>query len=80
MKFTNSTVRDSQVINLFEDEAFQGNVQPLESPSIEALIDSLPESFPQATETIKRQIAPLMTGADEGVRDHYVTLIKKRRS
>jgi len=78
MKISDNTVLDSQMINLFEDHAPQGNVLPLESPSIEALIDSLPESFPQATDTIKRHIAPLMTGADEGLRDHYVTLIKKR--
>lgn len=88
MKFSNNIVREPQVVNLFEYDTTEStfettpeaprNIQPLETPTIEMLIDSLPESFPQATEIIKRRIAPLMTGADEGVRDHYVTLIKKR--
>ena len=78
MNFSDNTIKNSQVINLFEDDAPQGNIQPLESPTIEELIESLPDSFPQATDAIKRRIAPLMTGADDGVRDHYFTLIKKQ--
>lgn len=48
------------------------------TPSIEERIDKLPESFPQAAETIEKDVAPLLITMSEGLRDHYYTLIKKQ--
>jgi hypothetical protein len=45
---------------------------------LEELIEQLPESFPQALATIQEEIAPIIAGCDAGLKDHYISLIKKR--
>ncbi len=75
---TNPEVNDTTESTNERTNEAPRNIQQLETPTIEELIESLPDSFPQATDTIKRKIAPLMTRADDGVRDHFFTLIKKR--
>jgi len=48
-----------------------------EPRNIEELIERLPDSFPLASEIITEELPPLLIDAEEGVMDHYITLIKK---
>ena len=45
---------------------------------LEDLIEQLPENFPQALPIIQRDIAPIIAECDAGLKDHYISLIKKR--
>ena len=45
---------------------------------IDILIDQLPDHFPNAVETIKYEIAPLLAECNPGIVDHYVKIIKKK--
>jgi hypothetical protein len=46
--------------------------------TIEELMEQLPDNFGVAAETIKTEIAPLLSECDTGLKDHYITLIKKK--
>ena len=46
--------------------------------NIDALIDQLPDNFPEAMETIKNEIAPILANCDPGLLDHYITVIRKK--
>ena len=45
---------------------------------LEKIIEQLPENFPQALPIIQRDIAPIIAECDPGLKDHYISLIKKR--
>ena len=45
---------------------------------LEDLIEQLPENFPQALPIIQNDIAPIIAECDPGLKDHYISLIKKR--
>ena len=45
---------------------------------LEDLIEQLPENFPQALPIIQNEIAPIIAECDPGLKDHYISLIKKR--
>ena len=45
---------------------------------LEDLIEQLPENFPQALPIIQNDIAPIIVECDSGLKDHYISLIKKR--
>ena len=45
---------------------------------LEDMIERLPENFPQALPTIQNDIAPIIAECDPGLKDHYISLIKKR--
>jgi hypothetical protein len=45
---------------------------------LEELIEQLPENFPQALSVIQNEIAPVISECDAGLRDHYISLIKKK--
>ncbi|MGA8020750.1 MAG: hypothetical protein WCA42_17910, partial [Desulfobacterales bacterium] len=45
---------------------------------LEDMIERLPENFPQALPTIQNDIAPIIAECDHGLKDHYISLIKKR--
>ncbi|MEJ2286926.1 MAG: hypothetical protein P8X85_25450, partial [Desulfobacterales bacterium] len=45
---------------------------------LDELIDQLPEHFPDSVEPIKDEIVPLIAECDPGLKDHYITLIKKK--
>ena len=45
---------------------------------LEDLIEQLPENFPQALPIIQSEIAPIIAECDPGLKDHYISLIKKR--
>ena len=45
---------------------------------LEDMIEQLPENFPQALSIIQNDIAPIIAECDPGLKDHYVSLIKKR--
>lgn len=46
--------------------------------SLDALIDELPGTFPEAYPLIKNDIAPLICACDPGLEEHYITRIKKK--
>ena len=45
---------------------------------LKILIEQLPENFPQALPIIQNDIAPIIAECDPGLKDHYISLIKKR--
>jgi hypothetical protein len=45
---------------------------------LEDMIEQLPENFPQALPIIQNEIAPIISECDPGLKDHYISLIKKR--
>jgi hypothetical protein len=45
---------------------------------LEDMIEQLPENFPQALPIIQNEIAPIIAECDPGLKDHYISLIKKR--
>ena len=45
---------------------------------LEDLIEQLPENFPQALPIIQNEIAPIIAECDPGLKDHYISLIKKK--
>ena len=45
---------------------------------LEDLIEQLPENFPQALPIIQNDIAPIIAECDAGLKDHYISLIRKR--
>ena len=45
---------------------------------LEDMIEQLPENFPQALPIIQNEIAPIIAECDAGLKDHYISLIKKR--
>jgi len=45
---------------------------------LEDMIEQLPENFPQALPVIQNEIAPIIAECDSGLKDHYISLIKKR--
>ncbi|MFZ0728386.1 MAG: hypothetical protein WAO07_13565 [Desulfobacterales bacterium] len=45
---------------------------------LEEMIKQLPENFPQALPIIQIEIAPIIAECDPGLKDHYISLIKKR--
>ena len=45
---------------------------------LEDLIEQLPENFPQALPIIQNEIAEIIAECDPGLKDHYISLIKKR--
>jgi hypothetical protein len=45
---------------------------------LEDMIEQLPENFPQALPIIQNEIAPIIAECDSGLKDHYISLIKKR--
>ena len=45
---------------------------------VEDMIEQLPENFPQALPIIQNDIAPFISECDAGLKDHYISLIKKR--
>ena len=45
---------------------------------LDELIEQLPDNFPDAVEAIKTEITPLIAECDVGLKDHYITLIKKK--
>ena len=45
---------------------------------LEDMIEQLPENFPQALPIIQNEIAPIIAECDQGLKDHYISLIKKR--
>ena len=45
---------------------------------LENMIEQLPENFPQALPIIQDEIAPIIAECDPGLKDHYISLIKKR--
>ena len=45
---------------------------------LEDMIEQLPENFPQALPIIQNDIAPIIAECDPGLKDHYISLIKKR--
>jgi hypothetical protein len=45
---------------------------------LEDMIEQLPESFPQALPIIQNDIAPIIAECDAGLKDHYISLIRKR--
>jgi len=45
---------------------------------LEDMIEQLPENFPQALPIIQNEIAPIIAQCDPGLKDHYISLIKKR--
>ncbi len=45
---------------------------------LEKIIEQLPENFPQALPIIQNEIAPIIAECDPGLKDHYISLIKKR--
>ena len=53
------------------------NIQS-DKTNIDDLIDLLPEHFPAAQEMIKFEIVPHLTECNEGIKDHYIKVIKKR--
>jgi hypothetical protein len=46
--------------------------------TIDELIEELPENFPDAVEMIKNEVVPKIVDCDAGIKEHYVTLIKKK--
>ena len=42
------------------------------------MIERLPENFPQALPIIQNDIAPIIAECDAGLKDHYISLIRKR--
>ena len=42
------------------------------------MIEQLPENFPQALPIIQNDIAPIIAECDAGLKDHYISLIRKR--
>jgi len=45
---------------------------------LEDMIEQLPENFPQALPIIQNDIAPIIAECDAGLKDHYISLIRKR--
>ena len=45
---------------------------------LEDMIEQLPENFPLALPVIQNEIAPIIAECDPGLKDHYISLIKKR--
>ena len=45
---------------------------------VEDMIEQLPENFPQALAIIQNDIAPIIAECDAGLKDHYISLIRKR--
>jgi hypothetical protein len=45
---------------------------------LEDMIEQLPENFPQALPVIQNDIAPIIAECDSGLKDHYISLIRKR--
>ena len=46
--------------------------------ALEDMIEQLPENFPQALPIIQNDIASIIAECDPGLKDHYISLIKKR--
>ncbi len=45
---------------------------------LEDMIEQLPENFPQALPIIQNEISPIIAECDTGLKDHYISLIKKK--
>lgn len=76
---------DPEIYDTKVDEKMDGNTQIIDlssnhggTNSLEALIEKLPEQFPEAVNIIKDEIAPLMIDCNAGVKDHYVKMIRKK--
>ena len=50
----------------------------LSADVVEDMIERLPENFPQALPIIQNDIAPIIAECDAGLKDHYISLIRKR--
>ena len=76
---------DPEIYDTKVDEKMDGNTMIVDLSSnhggknnLEALIEKLPEQFPEAVDIIKDEIAPLMIDCKTGVKDHYVKMIRKK--
>ena len=66
---------DNQTENL---DIQNGDEDTPVTDDIEDMIDQLPVNFPQALPIIQNEIAPIIAECDAGLKDHYISLIKKR--
>jgi len=76
---------DPEIYDTKVDEKMDGKTQLFDLSSshggknnLEALIEKLPEQFPEAVDIIRDEIAPLMIDCNAGVKDHYVKMIRKK--
>ena len=66
----NNQTDDLEMQNIDEDT--------IVTDDLEDMIEQLPENFPQALPIIQNDIAPFISECDAGLKDHYISLIRKR--
>ena len=71
---------DNNDLNKQTDELETPNTDDdsIVTDDLEDLIEQLPENFPQALPIIQSDIAAIISECDPGLKDHYISLIKKR--
>lgn len=72
--------KENTTIEITDDIVVEQAPPPEEQPemTIDEMIDSLPENFPEAYPIIKSDIAPMLATCDTGLSEHYINLIKKK--
>ena len=72
-------MNNNDIKNQTENFEIQNSDEDLPvTDDLEDLIEQLPENFPQALPIIQNDIAPIIAECDPGLKDHYISLIKKR--
>ena len=71
-------MNNNDINNQTENLEIQNSDDSIVTDDLEDLIEQLPENFPQALPIIQRDIASIIAECDPGLKDHYISLIKKR--
>ena len=72
-------MNNNDIKNQTENFEIQNSDEDLPvTDDLEDMIEQLPENFPQALPIIQNDIAPIIAECDVGLKDHYISLIRKR--
>ena len=71
-------MNNNDLNNQTENLEIQNSDDSTVKDDLEDMIEQLPENFPQALPIIQNDIAPIIAECDPGLKDHYISLIKKR--
>jgi len=69
---------ESDRVEIEPSVEIQPEAEGTEFETLDTLIEQLPDNFPDAVESIKNDIVPMIVDCDAGLRDHFITVIKKK--